>query len=283
MEIAQELFESGFITYHRTDSTRVSAAGMAVAREYISEKFGPEFVKLRPWGEGGAHECIRPTRPLDAAALKTMVTVSGSTAKMSEEHFKVYDLIFRRFMASQMVPVVVKEAELSLRPLPFQREFREVFITEVVKDGWNLIEPLKVRQLPVRLEKGKTYTFPVLSYLKKEAPKVYPYTQGELVEEMKKRGIGRPSTYAKIVQTLLERKYVVQRGRFLYPTKLGIEVYAYLREKFPHYTSEEFTREIEELMDRVERGEVDYQEVIKGLKPVLRFAREALQENLTGE
>jgi len=283
MEIAQELFESGFITYHRTDSTRVSAAGMAVAKEYVSEKFGSEFVKLRPWGEGGAHECIRPTRPLDAHALKTMVTVSGSTAKMSEEHFKVYDLVFRRFVASQMVPAVVEEAELSLRLLPSTKEFAETLITKVVKDGWNLIEPLKVRELPVELKEGEVYSFPALSFSKREVPKVYPYTQGELVEEMRRRRIGRPSTYAKIVQTLLDRKYVVQRGKFLYPTKLGIEVYAYLREKFPHYTSEEFTRELEELMDRVERGEVDYQEVIRSLKPVLRFAKEALQENLTGE
>jgi reverse gyrase len=212
-----------------------------------------------------------------------MVTVSGSTAKMSEEHFKVYGLIFNRFMASQMVPAVVEEAELSLKLLPSTREFTETLITKVVKDGWNLIEPLKVRELPVKLREGEVYSFPVLSCSKREVPKVYPYTQGELVEEMRRRRIGRPSTYAKIVQTLLDRKYVVQRGRFLYPTKLGIEVYTYLREKFPHYTSEEFTRELEELMDRVERGEADYQEIIRSLKPVLKYAKEALQENPAGE
>jgi len=141
MEIAQELFESGFITYHRTDSTRVSTAGMGVAKEYISERFGPEFVKLRPWGEGGAHECIRPTRPLDPYALKTLVTVSGSTAKMGAEHFKVYELIFRRFMASQMVPVVVKEVELSLKLLPQEIEEVVTEVVDIVKDGWNLWFP----------------------------------------------------------------------------------------------------------------------------------------------
>ncbi len=273
MEIAQELFESGFITYHRTDSTRVSTAGMGVAKEYISDKFGPEFVKLRPWGEGGAHECIRPTRPLDLNALKTLVTVSGSTAKMTSEHFAVYDLIFRRFIASQMIPVEVLEVKLLLKLLPTDVETEDESIVKILKDGWNLVEPLKVQELPFEVKEGETYYFDVVSYTRRTVPRVFPYTQGELVEEMRRRKIGRPSTYAKIVQTLLDRRYVVQKGRFLYPTKLGIGVYNYLREHFPHYTSEEFTRELEELMDRVERGEVDYQEIIKSLKPVLKFAK----------
>jgi len=273
MEIAQELFESGFITYHRTDSTRVSTAGMGVAKEYISEKFGPEFVKLRPWGEGGAHECIRPTRPLDVNSLRTLVTVSGSTAKMTEEHFTVYDLIFRRFIASQMIPVRTVKVELLLKLLSTNVETTEEKIVKIVKDGWSLVEPLTVEELPFEVKEGETYYFDVLSYTRKKVPKVFPYTQGELVEEMRKRRIGRPSTYAKIVQTLLDRNYVVQKGRFLYPTKLGIDVYTYLSTHFPEYTSEEFTRDLENLMDRVERGEVDYQEIIKSLKPVLRFAK----------
>ena len=273
MEIAQELFESGFITYHRTDSTRVSTAGMGVAKEYISEKFGPDFVKLRPWGEGGAHECIRPTRPLDVNALRTLVTVSGSTAKMTEEHFAVYDLIFRRFIASQMVPVRAVKVELLLKLLPTDVETTEEKLVRIVKDGWNLVEPLTVEELPFEVKEGETYYFDVFSYTRRRVPKVFPYTQGELVEEMRRRRIGRPSTYAKIVQTLLDRHYVVQRGRFLYPTKLGVDVYSYLSTHFPEYTSEEFTRELEELMDKVERGEVDYQEIIRSLKPVLRFAK----------
>lgn len=273
MEIAQDLFESGFITYHRTDSTRVSTAGMGVAKEYISEKFGPEFVKLRPWGEGGAHECIRPTRPLDVDALRTLVYVSGSTAKMTRDHFKVYDLIFRRFMASQMVPVEVEKVEVELKILPDELTSQEEFVTRVVKDGWNLIFPIEVEEIPVEPEEGETYYFDVKSVIKRTVSKVFPYTQGELVEEMRKRRIGRPSTYAKIVQTLLDRHYVVERGRFLYPTKLGIEVYNYLSQNFPDYTSEEFTRKLEELMDMVERGEANYQEIIRELKPVLRFAK----------
>ncbi len=273
MEIAQDLFESGFITYHRTDSTRVSTAGMGVAKEYISERFGPQFVKLRPWGEGGAHECIRPTRPIDVNGLKTLVTVSGSTAKMTSDHFALYDLIFRRFIASQMIPVKVLEAELHIKLLPADVEDTQELVVKILEDGWNLIEPLKVTELPFEVKEGETYYFEVTSYTRRTVPKVFPYTQGELVEEMRRRRIGRPSTYAKILQTLLDRRYVVQKGRFLYPTKLGIEVYNYLSTNFPHYASEEFTRELEELMDRVEKGEVDYQEIIKSLKPVLKFAK----------
>ncbi len=272
MEIAQDLFEAGFITYHRTDSTRVSTAGMGVAKEYIADRFGSEFVKLRSWGEGGAHECIRATRPLDVEGLKTMLTVSGTSVSFTENHFRVYDLIFRRFIASQMIPVVVKEAVLLLKLLPEEIEKEETVTVKIVKDGWNLVLPVKVDFISLPLKEGESFYFDVLSYARRKVPKVYPFTQGELVEEMRKRGIGRPSTYAKIVQTLLDRGYVREKGNFLYPTGLGMKVYAYLSRHFPDYTSEEFTRRIEELMDKVESGEVDYQNILRELRPVVRFA-----------
>jgi reverse gyrase len=157
--------------------------------------------------------------------------------------------------------------------LPENIEVEEEKVTSIVKDGWNLLVPLKVDPFPVEFKEGETYYLNVLSFIKRKVPKVFPYTQGELVEEMKKRGLGRPSTYAKIVQTLLDRRYVVEKGKFLYPTKLGIEVYTYLSSKFPEYTSEEFTRELESLMDKVESGEEDYQEILKRLKVVLQFTQ----------
>jgi len=272
MEIAQDLFESGFITYHRTDSTRVSTAGMGVAKEYISEKFGSEFIKLRQWGEGGAHECIRPTRPIDKSGLITLTTVSGSSVRLSSDHFNVYDLIFRRFIASQMIPFKGEKLVLELKLLPDEITTEEELLVKILKDGWNLIWPVEINEFPIEVKEGESYYFDVKSLSRRKIPKTFPYTQGELVEEMRKRGIGRPSTYAKIVQTLLDRRYVVERGRFLYPTKLGIEVYKYLSKNFPEYTSEEFTRKLEELMDRVENGEVDYQEIIRKIKPVLKYA-----------
>lgn len=273
MSIAQNLFESGFITYHRTDSIRVSSVGMGIAREYISEKFGSQFVKLRPWGEGGAHECIRPTRALTSDDLKAIITVSNQGSKITKNHFKLYDLIFKRFMASEMVPVEVEKADLLVTLLPQEKEIKEERVTKVVKDGWNLILPLNFDLIFVELKEGENYYFRVLSSKKRKVPKIFPYTQGELVEEMRKRGIGRPSTYAKIVQTILERKYVVERGRFIYSTKLGAEIFNYLSTNFPKYSSEDFTKELEAVMDRVEKGEEDYQKVIENLKPVLKIAK----------
>jgi reverse gyrase len=174
-----------------------------------------------------------------------------------------------------MVPATVGKVTLLLKLLPAELEKEESIVTKVLKDGWNLILPeIEVRELPVEPKEGEKEYLKVEKVEKRLIPKALPYTQGELVEEMRRRGIGRPSTYAKIVQTLLERRYVVERGNRLYPTKLGEEVFNYLRERFPHWTSEEFTRELEKLMDLVERGEADYQQIIASLKPVLRFAED---------
>ena len=110
----------------------------------------------------------------------------------------------------------------------------------------------------------------------KLVPLAYPYTQGSLIEEMKKRGIGRPSTYAQIVQKLLDRGYVIERKNFLFPTKLGKEVYNYLirLKEAEKFVKEEFTRILEELMDKIERGEVYYIDVLKDLyEEVLRIER----------
>jgi len=101
----------------------------------------------------------------------------------------------------------------------------------------------------------------------KLVPLAYPYTQGSLIEEMKNRGIGRPSTYAQIVQKLLDRGYVIERKNFLFPTKLGKEVYNYLirLKEAEKFVKEEFTRILEELMDKIEQGQAYYIDVLKDL------------------
>jgi reverse gyrase len=94
-------------------------------------------------------------------------------------------------------------------------------------------------------------------------PVDFPYTQGTLIDEMKKKGLGRPSTYATIVETIAERKYVIKKQNYLIPTKLGQEVYEFLmKSKGRNFVSEEFTRKLEESMDKIETGEVDYQKLI---------------------
>ncbi|MEN3027701.1 MAG: reverse gyrase [Aquificaceae bacterium] len=258
MELAQVLFELGYITYHRTDSTRVSDYGVSLAREYIREELGEEYFQGRSWGEGGAHECIRPTRAMDPEELRALV-YSGQVEGLTREHLLLYELIFRRFMSSQMRGVRLKVVRVKLFAKGREREL-EVPL-EVLQEGWNRFLPLET----YRLERG---TLNVKNHKKLTTqPRAYLYTHGELVQEMKRRGIGRPSTYASIVEKLIERGYVIENRGFLIPTKLGKEVYSYLegREEIHEFLKEEFTRRLEELMDRVELGEEDYRNILMNL------------------
>ncbi len=265
MSLAQNLFEAGVITYHRTDSTRVSDAGFRVARDYITETFGEHYLKLRRWGEGGAHECIRPTRPIEPQELRMLVSTGRFQLDDPTNALRLYGLIWRRFIASQMKETVVhrKTVEFKLDDFVDRKEF----ITSIVEPGFNLVMPIKLIHLP---------PIDTLRVTRKElslVPRVAPFTQGTLIEAMRERGLGRPSTYAKIVATLLERKYVVEHKRYLFPTRLGQKIYHYLANRFPKWTGEEFTRYIEEQMDKVESNIIDYQLILRELKAVIQDAK----------
>ncbi len=258
MSLAQTLFELGYITYHRTDSTRVSDYGIGLAKEYISEEFGEEYFHARVWGEGGAHECIRPTKGIDPEELRALF-LSGQAEGLSKEHILLYELIFRQFMASQMKPVKLRVYKLHI--LADGREKEIEVPVEVLEDGWNRLIPLEVYK-PILGSVDISERKKLLSQ-----PKAYLYTHGELVQEMKRRGIGRPSTYASIVEKLIERGYVIENKGFLIPTKLGKEVYSYLqsRKEVHEFLKEEFTRRLEELMDKVEEGKEDYADILNDL------------------
>ncbi|NPA41304.1 MAG: reverse gyrase [Aquificae bacterium] len=265
MKILQSLFEAGFITYHRTDSTRVSEAGrFLVAKPYITEKFGEEFFYPRSWGEGGAHECIRPTRPLEPSNLRFMITAGLVELEAPQKALEVYRLIFNRFMASQMRPAKVIAEKLHVE-LPYF-DWEEEVITKVLEHGFDLMHPT-FEVFP----KKDIYDIESKEY--REVPKVPLFTQGSLIQEMKRRGLGRPSTYAHIVQTLLDRGYVKEVKGRLVPTKRGIEVYNFLRSKYPDYTSEELTRKLEEAMDKIERGELDYLQVLREVYKVKKLLK----------
>ncbi len=258
MNLAQTLFELGYITYHRTDSTRVSDYGIGVAKEYIKEEFGEEYFHARVWGEGGAHECIRPTKAIEPEELRALV-LSGQIEGLTREHLLLYSLIFNRFMASQMRAIKLKVLKLRVKALDKSQEV-EVPV-QILQDGFN-------RLLPVEVYKPMLGTLDVSQRKNMlSRPKAYLYTHGELVQEMKRRGIGRPSTYASIVEKLIERGYVIENKGFLIPTNLGKEVYNYLnsREEVKHFLEEEFTRRLEELMDKVEAGAEDYVDILINL------------------
>ena len=259
MKLAQDLFESGYITYHRTDSVRVSDVGIKLAKEFIEEEFGENYFYSRTWGGGGAHECIRPTKLILSEDIKSMI-LSGQIEGISNDHILLYDMIVKRFFASQMRSVIVTEIDVEIKALSKKKEL--TLLTKVVKDGWDKILPIEVKPIfkgIVNVKKSKSF---------KVQPKKYLFTHGELVKEMKIKGIGRPSTYAITIEKLIERGYVKEKNNFLIPTELGKKVYSYLmqREDIAKFLSENFTRELEKNMDQVEEGKEDYKKVLLNLK-----------------
>lgn len=264
MALLQELFELGLITYHRTDSTRISETGRyQIAKPYIEQNFGPEYFYPREWSKEGAHEGIRPTQAWDVKELKLRVAHGLITFKNPRDSLRLYDLIFRRFMASQCRPIKVLKARFKFI-LP-SYSWEETLNIEILERGFDLF--LRGPQLfspkpPLKPEKGELH----------KIPKIFLYNQGSLIQEMKKRGLGRPSTYAEIVSTLLQRRYIYElKNGGLVPTKLGREVYSFLIERFKEFVSEDFTRELEKFMDEVERGEKSWEEICFKLKPLVEL------------
>ncbi len=250
MQIAQELFEMGLITYHRTDSTRVSDKGLEVAREYLGDEFTP-----RKWAaKEGAHECIRPTRPLTARDLD----LEGY--RLPRDHVRLYWLIFNRFMASQAPAAKVRRVRAKITLLPLNRSKEVEEVVEIAEEGWLKYYPaLK----PVKITAGRLIPKVITTWHDSE---VKLYTSGTIVAEMKRRGIGRPSTYATILQKLLSRGYVIESKKgYLIPTQIGMEVADFLFANYASFVSEERTREMEKKKDAIRDGTVDYFEVLDEL------------------
>ncbi len=273
MRLAQDLFEMGLITYHRTDSTRVSDTGIRIAREYLKEAFGDEGEKLfapRRWGEGGAHEAIRPTRPVDSDTLYKLVSEGELELPrpLTRMHYRLYDLIFRRFIASQMKNAVVRkqvvEVKLNGKSLTMERTI------DIIEPSFLMIYRMIGFEEP--LSEG---VYRIVDVETERRPTIPLYSQGDVVKLMKERGIGRPSTYATIIDKLLRRGYVIEKGKLkrLIPTTLGRSVYEYLNSKFSELVSEERTRILEEKMDLVSEGKEEYtgvlNELYKEVKPII--------------
>jgi len=258
MKLAQDLFEMGLCTYHRTDSTTVSTSGINLAKRYIQERYPTKFAPRRYLKEG-AHECIRPTRPLDAERLRRMISLGllRFPKRLTDEHLGLYDIIFRRFIASQMIGVRLLYQKFKVRVGENEKVIEEPI--KILDDGFNLIEPIRlgmpVKEGIYRIEEARILWF----------PSARPYSEGDLVSLMREKGIGRPSTYAKIISTLFEREYIIEKNGRLTNTLLGFKVYKYLQENFGRYVSEEMTRRLETQMSMVEEGKVDYQKVLNDL------------------
>jgi len=266
MKLAQDLFESGLITYHRTDSTRVSPQGMGVAKAYLEKKGLSHLYKARSWGEGGAHEAIRPTRPLDAAELERAV-YDGTLRvpiKLTRAHIKLYKLIFDRFVASQMKPsrLVYARVTVALGPL---RETVEGPVA-AVGEGYHLVYKPRLYEWARSLAPGDK--LPVAEVKVVRSSRVTLYRSGDVIKIMKEKRIGRPSTYAQAIEANRRHGYIIESKRlsYLIPTKTGIEVYSYLQENFIELVSEETSRRLEEELEAIEAGERDPIEVLEGVR-----------------
>jgi DNA topoisomerase-1 len=258
MQVAQALYEKGFITYHRTDSVNLAWSAIGVARKLIKAKFGeddlppaPRQFKTRTRGAQEAHEAIRPTH-----ADRTPDKV-----KTHEEEHKLYDLIWRRMIASQMSAAQIAEqtADIAAKDCLFRAIKRAILF-----DGFMKIWPLKIeaKELPP-LEVGDSLVLVSLSPKQHFTEPPPRFNMASLIKALEEEGIGRPSTYAPIITTIIERNYVsVSRGIF-FPTDMGKLVTDLLVEHFPEIVDISFTANMEEGLDAIAAGERAWKTILE--------------------
>ncbi len=206
---------------------------------------------------------------------------------MTNRHYRLYDLIFRRFIASQMKPARVRKQRAEIlvearvpdeEPKKLVKEIERV--VEIVEKAWLDIYPVVRPEKPLVKAEYEPVGLRAIVW----SP-VQLLSQADVVRLMKERGIGRPSTYAKIIETLMKRGYVVSSGRAskMVATKRGIGVYNFLMRRFPSLVSEEVTRKLQETMDKIEEGTVDYQQVLDHVLAELARALTSPESGLTRE
>lgn len=287
MRIAQQLYEGvdikgkgtiALISYLRTDSTRISEEAQAAAKDYIKASFGENYV-----GDGAgkvsgkkiqdAHEAIRPTDvTLTPGALKD---------KISREQFRLYQLIYNRFLASQMAPAVYEtntitasvgnhKFKASASKVKFEG-FLAVYTPDDDKEensklaGIAMGDKLKSENVDAK----QHFTQPPAHY-----------TESLLVKTMEELGIGRPSTYAPTISIILNRRYVVKENKNLYVTELGEAVNQFMCQAFPAIVDTSFTANIETLLDNIEDGEFDWKVIIRNFYPDLAESVENAKKEL---
>ncbi len=267
MNIAQTLFENGLITYHRTDSPRVSDAGLFIAKEILGKEF-----HTRRWKTEGAHECIRPTKPYSREMLQRLIEENVIVAEnISQKHLAVYDLIFRRFVASQCPPYKTISVKYSVKYCK-----KEIVEERTIYAEGKALEYYKwsVWVKPELPEGERTVSLEV-----RVVPGAKLFTQSDLIQTMKERSIGRPSTYAILLEKLFLRNYIIERKGSLIPTKQGMYIYRFLKNNFEQMVSEERTKLLEEKMDMIEEGKKDYLEALRELyEEILKNASKVVQQ-----
>lgn len=258
MRVAQKLYEAGFITYMRTDSTTLSQTAVSQILAILHKEYGDQYVQPRIYKTKSksaqeAHEAIRPTN----ADKKT----AGNTG----DEKALYELIWQRTVSSQMADARVKRTKIStnLKDVGQIPDFA-VNGSRVLFDGWLKVdfmargEDTEVPQVAI----GESVIVKKVDIEAKETAPQNRYTEAGLIKEMEKRGIGRPSTYASIMQTLNDRGYVERQGRTLIPTDTGDVVSTFLEEHFPTYIGDTFTSDMEDELDEIAEGKRSYKKTL---------------------
>ena len=288
MMIAQQLYEGvklpqgqvGLITYMRTDSLKISDIALREILSFIEKRFGKEYLfsGKRSYKKGKfaqeAHEAIRPT---DIHKLPEQIK-----EYLTEDQFKLYELIWKRTVASQMSPAQIKTQRIEIKTEQFY------FVSnnqQIIFEGFLKIWPLSIQSqtLPVINKEDilKLCNLQSQEHTTQPPPR---YTEATLVKLLEGKGIGRPSTYAVIISTLLQREYVYKKNNSLIPSELGILVASLLNKHFPDLINEEFTAQMEEKLDEIEEGKVVWNSILEEFynkfKPQLDLAYKNIKKEV---
>ena len=290
MRLAQQLYEGveikgsgtvGLITYLRTDSTRISDEADAAARTYIQEQYGAEYVAEKVETNNGgkkiqdAHEAIRPT---DISRTPQEVKES-----LSRDQFRLYQLIWKRFAASRMTPARYETITVKVGA----GEYRfNVSTSRIAFEGFRSVyidsneEKEETNAMAGKIEPGMELTLQTLDCKQHFTQPPAHYTEATLVRTLEELGIGRPSTYAPTITTIIARRYVVKENKNLYMTELGEIVNNIMKDAFPSIVDVNFTANMESLLDSIGDGKVHWKTVVENFYPDLDEAVQAAEKNL---
>lgn len=266
MDVAQSIFSMGMITYHRSDSERSDPQKVDFIRDKIEKIDGKKYLKTPKPVYGGnaaqdAHEAIRPT-------------FEAITQPMNLNEKKLFELISSRFRASQMSDAEYDSMKIVIEIKSGKNTYTFSAKGSALKfDGFLKVYGSKKADniLPV-VKKGQVFDIKSVNPTKHSTKAPPRYTDASLIKRLEKEGVGRPSTYASIIQTLEDRKYIKRQGKSLEATEVGIIVFEYLQGRLPDLISAEFTSKMESSLDKISEGKLDYEKVMKSFNDMMEKA-----------
>ncbi|AKX56062.1 DNA topoisomerase I [Thiopseudomonas alkaliphila] len=260
MTLAQRLYEAGYITYMRTDSTNLSQDAIEMVRGFIESEYGKKYLPAKPSvysSKEGAQEAHEAIRPSDVSRLPTQL--SG----MERDAERLYELIWRQFVACQMTPAEYLSSSLTVEAAEFELRARG----RILKfDGFTRVQPPQGKSaedavLP-DMQQSEVLSLQKLDPSQHFTKPPARYSEASLVRELEKRGIGRPSTYAAIISTIQDRGYVTVQNRRFYAEKMGDIVTERLGESFANLMDYGFTAQMEEQLDDVAQGQLQWKRLL---------------------